>query len=73
MPRPLSSTVTELSKWIVTSICVAMAGEVLVDRVVDHLVDEVMKPGAVIGVTDVHAGALANALEAFETPIDPAS
>ena len=41
-------------------------GEVLVDGVVDHLVHEVMQSAAVIGVTDVHARALANALESLE-------
>ena len=45
---------------------VAEAGERFVDGVVDDLVDHVVKPGAVIGVADVHAGALANRLEALE-------
>src|SRR5215813_6357821 len=44
---------------------VAVAGERLVDRVVDRLVDEVMQAvGA--RVADVHRGALADRLEAFE-------
>ena len=44
----------------------AVAREVLVDRVVDDLVDEVMQARAVIGVADVHAGALADAFEALQ-------
>ena len=43
-----------------------MARERLVDRVVDDLVDHVMQAGAVIGVADVHAGALAHRIEALE-------
>ena len=66
MPRPLSSTETEPSKWIVTSTRSQKPGQRLVDRVVDDLVDHVVQPGAVIGVADVHAGALAHRLEALE-------
>src|SRR5262249_42721928 len=44
----------------------AVAGQVLVDRVVDHLVDEVVQSAAVIGVADVHARALAHTLQALE-------
>jgi hypothetical protein len=43
-----------------------VAGEVLVDRVVDDLVDQVVEASAVIGVPDVHAGPLPDALQAFE-------
>ena len=43
MPRPLSMTVTELSGWIVTDDLGAVAGERLVDGVVDDLVDEVVQ------------------------------
>jgi hypothetical protein len=46
----------------------AVTGEVLVDRVVDNLVHEVMQPAAVIGIADVHAGALSHALQALENP-----
>src|SRR6266849_7144841 len=42
-----------------------VAGERLVDRVVDYLVDQVMKP-ALGGVADIHPGALAHRLEALE-------
>ena len=44
---------------------VAVAGERLVDRVVDDLVDEVMK-AARAGRADVHAGTLADRFEALE-------
>ena len=43
-----------------------VAGERLVDRVVDDLVDHVMQARAVIGVADVHARALAHRIEALE-------
>ncbi len=42
---------------------VAVAGERLIDRVVDDLVDHVVQPGAVIGVADVHARPLAHRVE----------
>ena len=45
---------------------VAVAREVLVDRVVDRLPHEVVQAGAVVHVADVHAGALAHRLEALE-------
>ena len=44
---------------------VAVAGERLVDRVVDDLVDEMVQPGSA-GRADVHRGTLADRLEAFE-------
>ena len=44
---------------------VAVAGEVLVDRVVQHLEDAVVE-AALVGVADIHAGALADGLETFE-------
>jgi hypothetical protein len=40
--------------------------EVLVDGVVDDLPHEVVEPGAVVHVADVHAGALADRLEPLE-------
>ena len=43
-----------------------VAGERLVDGVVDDLVDHVMQAGAVIGVADIHAGTLAHGVEALE-------
>jgi hypothetical protein len=45
---------------------VRVAGQRLVDGVVDHLVHHVVQAGDVIGVADVHAGALAHGVEAFE-------
>ena len=65
MPRPSSTTVTELSGWIVTVDLGAEAGERLVDGVVDDLVDEVVQ-AAHAGRADVHAGPLADGLEALE-------
>ena len=59
----MSITVTELSGWIVAYL-VTVAGERFVNRVIDNLVDEVMKP-AFTGRTDVHAGPLANRLKAL--------
>jgi hypothetical protein len=44
---------------------VAVAGQRLVDGVVDDLVDEVVKPSRP-GGADVHAGAFANRFEALE-------
>jgi len=43
-----------------------MAGQGLVDAVVDDLIDHVMQPRAVIGIPDIHAGALAHRIQAFE-------
>ena len=45
---------------------VAVAGQRFVDRVVDHLEHQVVQAGAVGGVADVHARALAHRLQAFE-------
>ena len=50
---------------IVTSIRVAVAGQRLVDGVVDDLLDEVVQ-AALAGRADVHAGALADRLEPLE-------
>ena len=44
---------------------VAVAGHGLIDRIVDDLPDEVVKPGR-SRRTDVHTGSLANGLQAFE-------
>ena len=55
----------ELSGLMVTTMRVAVAGEGLVDRVVDDLVDEVVE-AARAGGTDVHAGPLADRLEALK-------
>ena len=43
----------------------AMAGQSLVDRVIDDLENHVMQPGAVIGVADVHSRAFSDGLEAL--------
>jgi hypothetical protein len=45
---------------------VAMAGKRLVDRIVRNLEHHVVQARAVVGVADVHAGALAHRIEAFE-------
>ena len=44
----------------------AMPGQVLVDAVVDGFPDQVMETGAVVDVTDVHSGALADGFEPLE-------
>ena len=43
-----------------------VAGQGLVDGVVDHLIDHVVQARAVVGVADVHAGALAHRVQALE-------
>ena len=43
-----------------------MAGQRLVDGVVDHLVDHVVQARAVIGVADIHARPLAHRIKALE-------
>jgi hypothetical protein len=43
----------------------AVASQRLVDRVVHDLKDHVVQAGPVIGVADVHSGALADRIEAF--------
>jgi hypothetical protein len=46
-----------------------LAGEArqrLVDGVVDNLVDHVVQAGAVVGVADVHSGALAHGIQALQ-------
>jgi hypothetical protein len=45
---------------------VAVAGQRLVDGVVDHLEHQVVQAGAVGGVADVHARALAHRFQAFQ-------
>ncbi len=45
---------------------VAMPGQRLVDRVVDHLEHHVVQPGAVVCVTDVHPRTLAHGLQSLE-------
>ena len=65
MPRPSSRTVQEPSGLSVTRRS-GVAGERLVDRVVDDLVDHVVQAGAVVGVADIHARPLADGVEALE-------
>ena len=43
-----------------------MAGQRFVNRVVHHLKHQVVQAGAVRGVADVHAGALAHGLQPFQ-------
>ena len=43
-----------------------MAGQNLVDGVVDDLVDHVVQARAVVGVADVHAGPLADRVEPLQ-------
>ena len=43
-----------------------MAGQRLVDRIVGDLEHHVVEARAVVGVADVHAGALAHRVEALE-------
>ncbi len=45
---------------------VAVAGQGLVDRVVDHLEHHVVQAGAVAGVADVHARPLAHGFQPFQ-------
>ena len=45
---------------------VGMAGQCFVDRVVEHFEHHVMQAGAVGGVTDIHARALADCVESLQ-------
>jgi len=63
MPRPSSTTVMELSTWMMTSIFFAVTGQRLVHRVVHHLVDQVVQthfPGR----ADIHGRPQAHRLQA---------
>ena len=66
MPRPSSVTVQEPSALSVTVDELGVAGERLVDGVVDDLVDHVVQAGAVVGVADIHARPLAHGVEAAQ-------
>ena len=59
-------TVTEPSALSVISNLVGMAGQRLIDGVVDDLVDHVVEARAVVGVADIHARPFANRIEALE-------
>ena len=45
---------------------VTVTSQGFVDRVVDHLEDHMVQAGAIVGVTDVHAWALADRFEALQ-------
>ncbi len=45
---------------------VAIAGQGLVDRVVEHLVDHVMEARAVLGIADIHARPLAHGVQSAQ-------
>ena len=66
MPRPLSVTVQEPSAFERHRDERGVAGQRLVDGVVDDLIDHVMQAGAVVGVADIHAGTLAHGVEAAQ-------
>ena len=72
MPRPLSSTVHRAVGVERHRHLGRMAGERLVDGVVDDLVHHVVQARAVVGVADIHAGALAHRVEALEDLDDSA-
>ncbi len=63
MPRPLSLTVHDAVGVEGHDDRVAMPGQCFVDRVVDDFIDHVVQARAVIGVADIHAGALADGVE----------
>jgi hypothetical protein len=44
----------------------AMARKGFVDRVIDYLKHHMMQTGAVIGITDIHAGPFAYCVQAFK-------
>ena len=50
-----------------------MAGQRLVDGVVRNLEHHVVQARAIVGIADVHAGALAHGIEARSTLIESAS
>ena len=63
LPRRSTRDVSEIQE---SERARAVPREMLVDRVVDDLEYEVVEPGAVIGVADVHAGSLAHTFEALQ-------
>ena len=65
MPRPLSTTVTELSMWMVTSTSVGIPGERFVYGVVDDFVDQMMQTH-LARRADVHRRPQANGFQTFE-------
>jgi hypothetical protein len=45
---------------------IAVTSQRLVDRIIENFEYHVMQSGAIAGVTDIHAGPLADRLKAFE-------
>ena len=68
MPRPSSITVHEPSALRIDLHVAGVTGQRLVDGVVHYLVDHVVQAGAVVGVADVHAGALAHCVQSLQHP-----
>ena len=66
MPRPSSVTSAEPSALQDHPHIVGMAGQRLVDGVVDDLVDHVVQARAVVGVADIHARALAHGVQPLQ-------
>jgi hypothetical protein len=66
MPRPLSDHADGVVGVDGDHDVVAVAGQRFVDGVVHHLEHQVVQAGAVGRVADVHAGALAHGLQAFQ-------
>ena len=44
----------------------SVAGQCLVDGVIDDFIDHVMEPGAIVGIADIHAWAFAHGIEAAQ-------
>ena len=65
MPRPSSVTVMDSIGVDGDRDVGAVTRQRFVDGVVDDLEDHVVQAGAVIGVADVHAGALSDRVEAL--------
>ena len=66
MPRPLSVTVHRAVGVQRHRHLVGVAGQRLVDRVVDDLVDHVVQARAVVGVADIHARPLADGIQPLQ-------
>jgi hypothetical protein len=65
MPRPLSSTVTLLSAWMVISIRSQDAGQGFIDRVIHHFINQVVQ-GFDVGAAHIHTGAAADGFQTFQ-------
>ena len=65
-PRPLSSTVTELSLWTTTPIAEQKSASASSIELSTTSNTTWWRPRPVIGVTDVHPGAGTNGIEPFE-------